>query len=546
MRRLNRILERRRKKAAYGVLMPPPDWWNTYGGALGDAVRKQITANNTTTTTTPKKVEYIKTNPSDNTRVVQNTNVDLGTPDAQYRLGNITKEQKDFYEAQQELAATRNYYGITAPENATISQGRDYSQEERDANKVGFYMNTPYYRNKAAQNAAVLGTAATFSMPGFGEFLWNPATTTTTRLFPKRATSATIRMSKGVDELNHASMYAAALNQIGQLMGQNKTHSYQSFSNPINRLKEDWQILKNTWEENPLEMNFATMGLLPMISNKIPQVKYELFSHKKVPIKDRIKLAMLPNPDTYLKTQSERMGVPLEDYYNNRFTNRKDFIKYLYSGIPVEDRVFYPQSVTEVLGGLSKKIRKEPGLVPPYSSFSELPFIKEEYPIYISTKAARKKVVGAENFTDNQIDNTIGAHEWIHRRNLKNYKIKGVKIKAPKGMNFSYLPPKVQEYFSDFGGTENYARVAQILNWYGLGKSSKISPKQIEFAKKYYPLSYGGVNNNMIEWLSSIKDTKALADWINNKKHWGKLFTTGALGYAGINNINNFDNNENK
>ena len=237
-RRVDRVLERRRKKAAYnldgnGLVPPGMGIYNQYLATHPESFQTspsdfRIKTNTTnTTTTTPKKVEYIKTNPTDNTRVVQNLNVDLGTPDAQYRLGNITKEQKDFFEYQLKTAAIRNYYGITAPENATISQGRDYSQEERDYNEAKFLISTPYYREKALKNAAVLGTAMTLGSPTLAGALWNPASTVARTAGLSGSWVATTGLT---DAALHSMIYAGAAKNAWDLYNKNR----RSLKNTLN------------------------------------------------------------------------------------------------------------------------------------------------------------------------------------------------------------------------------------------------------------------------------------------------------------------------
>ena len=96
MRRLNRILERRRKKAAYnldGDSWVPPGMgiYNQYLATHPESFQTspsdfRIKTNTTnTTTTTPKKVEYIKTNPSDNTYV---SPIKVSDATINYLLGN--------------------------------------------------------------------------------------------------------------------------------------------------------------------------------------------------------------------------------------------------------------------------------------------------------------------------------------------------------------------------------------------------------------------------------------------------------------------------
>ena len=225
-------------------------------------------------------------------------------------------------------------------------------------------------------------------------------------------------------------------------------------------------------------------------------------------ITKRIKQYKLENPSNYLKVQANRIGEPLDTYYSKL----------------VKDTT-YPSE---------------------YSTYNDV--------IRVNYDRSRADAYLKEA-SDDYVDNLTGAHEWIHRKNLLGqdpWTLKDQKANIP-GMDFELkgrpenadgvTEDVVNDYFTQFNGTETNARMGQIFNWYGLRKGDKITGDMIEYAKQNY-IPSTGFDNNMTEFFERIFDPNKLAKWANENS--GKLFSipTGILLYnINQNKINNEKNN---
>lgn len=107
------------------------------------------------------------------------------------------------------------------------------------------------------------------------------------------------------------------------------------------------------------------------------------------------------------------------------------------------------------------------------------------------------------------------SHEINHALN------KGLKI--PKGFSYRHLPKRAKDYLWDSG--EIASRGTQLKNYFGFKTSDQvITPEMLKYAAKHY-VNDTGMDNNMLQFFSGIKDWDAAADWLSkySLKKGGKL-----------------------
>ena len=105
----------------------------------------------------------------------------------------------------------------------------------------------------------------------------------------------------------------------------------------------------------------------------------------------------------------------------------------------------------------------------------------------------------------------IIAHEITHNLDVGTHMMRGGDLNWG---SYTHLSPKHQNYFSKKGYTELVARGTQLKNYFGLKGGEPITEDMLKYAAKHY-VKDTGIDNNMTQFFSGIKDWKAAAEWIS-------------------------------
>jgi hypothetical protein len=118
------------------------------------------------------------------------------------------------------------------------------------------------------------------------------------------------------------------------------------------------------------------------------------------------------------------------------------------------------------------------------------------------------------------VDDVI-AHEITHNLDA------GTHMKRGGDLNwgsYTHLSPRHQDYFFKDGYTELVARGTQLKNYFGLKGGEPITEDMLKYAAKHY-VKDTGLDNNMTQFFSGIKDWKGVAEWLSkySLKNGGKF-----------------------
>ena len=91
---------------------------------------------------------------------------------------------------------------------------------------------------------------------------------------------------------------------------------------------------------------------------------------------------------------------------------------------------------------------------------------------------------------------------------------KFVWVEKPNGMSFSHLNKSVRDYFKEHNFTELKARGTQLKNYFGITDNQPITGDMLRYAAKNY-VKDTGVDNNMTQFFSGIKDWDTAAEWLS-------------------------------
>lgn len=118
------------------------------------------------------------------------------------------------------------------------------------------------------------------------------------------------------------------------------------------------------------------------------------------------------------------------------------------------------------------------------------------------------------------VDDVI-AHEITHNLDVGTHMMRGGNLNWG---SYAHLSPKHQDYFLKNGYTELVARGTQLKNYFGLKGGEPITEDMLKYAAKHY-VKDTGLDNNMTQFFSGIKDWKAAAEWISkySLKNGGKF-----------------------
>lgn len=107
-------------------------------------------------------------------------------------------------------------------------------------------------------------------------------------------------------------------------------------------------------------------------------------------------------------------------------------------------------------------------------------------------------------------EDIVFSHELNHALTPNN-----ISVRTPDGMQFSHLNKGVRDYFGQDNFTELKARGTQLKNYFGITDNQPITGDMLKYAAKNY-VKDAGLDNNMTQMFSGIKDWDAAAKWFTD------------------------------